>query len=192
MQPSGLPSLPQDSADLSWWGLEICAPLGQAWLQLPGTRRLYSIPAGTGCSTSREGLDFAVGWLQYTHAGWDFGVPCGCGGRDYRDVPENAVTHLRLCLFAKDGKSDNSFSLTKCTCFASFFHSHFPWQAVTTPHTHTHTWVISMRSAVTVPPQTPTGIPAEMPCSTRFLICFVPLGKCPLTALMNEGRIAAE
>lgn len=55
-----------------------------------------------------------------------------------------------------------------------------------------HTWNISMHAAVIAPRQTPIGIPAEMPCGTRFLICIVPLGKSPLTALMNEGWIAAE
>lgn len=55
-----------------------------------------------------------------------------------------------------------------------------------------HTWYISMQAAVTAPHQTPVGIPAEMPCGTRFLICIVPFGKSPLTALMNEGWIAAE
>lgn len=55
-----------------------------------------------------------------------------------------------------------------------------------------HTWYISMQAAVPAPLQTTVGIPAQMPCGTRFLICIVPFGKSPLTALMNEGCIAAE
>ena len=51
--PSVLP--PQNSSDLSRRRRKICAPLGQAWLQLPGTRGPYSIPAGRGERQGRGG-----------------------------------------------------------------------------------------------------------------------------------------
>lgn len=58
-----------------------------------------------------------------------------------------ALKH-RCNLFDKDGKSDNSLSLTECSCCASFFHSHSPWQAVSAPHTHlTHFHAISSHCA---------------------------------------------
>lgn len=101
LQPS-VPSFrrPQNSADLSRRRFQIRAPPGQAWLQLPGTRRLYSIPAGTGC---REGGVLVGGKKQRENLYWLRVVQTGFeGSRPPRVAPSSRKRESNSGLSMKD------------------------------------------------------------------------------------------